>query len=73
VQTDCNSQGAKGQQLRLLVTVEQDEGGPYVAKCPAIPGCLSRGKTLEEALENIQEAMELCLENRQEKGMPLTI
>jgi len=61
------------EKLRLLVTIEQDEGGWYVAECPAIPGCLSQGKTLDEALENIREAIELCLEVRKEKGLPLTI
>jgi len=59
--------------MKLPVTVYQDEEGWYVAECPAIPGCVSQGKTLEEALVNIREAVQLCLEVRKEKGLPLTV
>ena len=58
---------------RFPVTLYQDEDGWYVIECPVIPGCMSQGKTKEEALQNIQEAIQLCLEVRREKGMPLTI
>jgi predicted RNase H-like HicB family nuclease len=58
---------------RFPVTIYQDEEGWYVVECPVIPGCMSQGKTKEEALQNIQEAIQLCLEVRREKGMPLTI
>jgi len=61
------------EKLRLPVTVEQDEEGWYVAECPAIPGCLTQAKTLDDALESIREVIELCLEVRREKGLPLTI
>lgn len=70
---DCNWEGVEVEKLRLPVTIEQDEEDWYVAECPAIPGCLSQGKTLDEALENIREAIELCLQVRREKGFPLTI
>ena len=59
--------------MKLPVTVYQDEEGWYVAECPAIPGCVTQGKTLEEALANIREAIQLCLEVRKEKGLPLTV
>jgi predicted RNase H-like HicB family nuclease len=59
--------------MRLLVTLERDEIGMIVAECPAIPGCVSQGKTEEEALANIREAIQLCLEVRAEHGLPLTI
>jgi len=62
-----------GEPERLLVTVEQDETGAFIAECPAIPGCISQGATEQEALENIREAMRLCLEVREEQGLPLTI
>jgi predicted RNase H-like HicB family nuclease len=58
---------------RFPITIYQDEGGWYVGECPVIPGCMSQGETREEALRNIQEAIQLCLEVRREKGMPLTI
>ncbi len=58
---------------KFPVIIYQDEEGWYVVECPVIPGCMSQGKTKEEALQNIQEAIQLCLEVRREKGMPLTI
>ncbi len=55
------------------VTIDRDEDGVFVVECPSIPGCVSQGKTKEEAVENIKDAIKLCLEVRSEKGMPLTI
>ena len=55
------------------MTLERDETGTIVAECPAIPGCVSQGKTEEEALKNIREAIVGCLEVRAEQGMPLTV
>jgi len=59
--------------MKFNVTVDRDEDGMWVVECPAIPGCVSQGATKDEALENIKEAIALCLEVRAEKGMPLTI
>ena len=59
--------------MKLPVTLERDESGMIVAECPAIPGCLSQGRTESEALANIREAMRLCLEVRAEQGVQLTI
>ena len=59
--------------MRITVTIDRDEDGVWVAECPSIPGCVSQGDTKEEALANIGEAIELCLEVRAEKDMPLTI
>jgi len=61
-----------GDNMKLVVTIERDEDGLYVAECPAIPGCVSQGKTREQALKNIQEAIALCLEVRRQEGLPLT-
>ena len=58
--------------LHVYVTPDEIDGG-YIAECPDIPGCMSQGETEEEALENIQEAIELCLEVRREDGLPLTV
>jgi predicted RNase H-like HicB family nuclease len=55
------------------VTIDRDEDGVFIVECPSIPGCVSQGKTKEEAVENIKDAIKLCLEVRSEKGMPLTI
>ena len=59
--------------MRFMITILRDEAGVYIAECPAIPGCVSQGRTEEEAQQNIQEAIKECLEVRAEKGMPLTI
>ncbi|HEV2855164.1 MAG TPA: type II toxin-antitoxin system HicB family antitoxin [Thermoanaerobaculia bacterium] len=48
------------------VTVDRDEDGIWIVECPSIPGCVSQGKTKNEALENIKEAITLCLEARQD-------
>ena len=55
------------------VTIDRDEDGIWIIECPSIPGCVSQGNTKEEALENVKEAIQLCLEVRAEKGYPLTI
>jgi predicted RNase H-like HicB family nuclease len=55
------------------VTLEPGEDGYWIAECPMIPGCVSQGKSRDEALESIREAIALCLEVRAEKGFPLTI
>jgi predicted RNase H-like HicB family nuclease len=59
--------------MKFNVTVDRDEDGVWVVECPAIPGCVSQGQTKDEAMENIKEAIALCLEVRAEKGLPLTI
>ena len=59
--------------MKLIVTLERDETGMIVAECPSIPGCVSQGKTEEEALSNIREAIQACLETRAANGMPLTV
>lgn len=59
--------------MKFSITLDRDEDGVWIAECPSIPGCVSQGKTKEEATENIREAIELCLEVRSEMGYPLTI
>ncbi|MBS1225694.1 MAG: hypothetical protein H6R24_2372 [Proteobacteria bacterium] len=59
--------------MKLFVTMDRDEDGVWVVECPAIPGCISQGSSKQEALENIKEAIQLCLEVRAEQGLPLTI
>ncbi len=55
------------------VVLERDEDGIWIVECPSIPGCVSQGETKDEAVENIKDAIKVCLEVRAEKGMPLTI
>lgn len=48
---------------KFSVIVEREHGW-YIAECPALPGCVSQGRTLKEALKNIREAIEGSLETR---------
>ncbi len=59
--------------MKFFVTILRDEDGVFIAECPSIPGCVSQGKTEQEAESNIREAIRKCLVVRAEKGMPLTV
>jgi predicted RNase H-like HicB family nuclease len=54
----------------VILTADIEDGGFTVA-CPAIPGCISEGDTVEAALEHIKEAIEVCLESLASRGEPL--
>ncbi len=53
--------------LHLPIILEQDEDGYFIASCPLFKGCHSYGKTIEEAMINIKEVIEMCLEELEEK------
>jgi predicted RNase H-like HicB family nuclease len=53
------------------VIIYPGEDGYWVAECPSLPGCVSQGKTKQEALENIKEAIALYIEVLQERGLPV--
>ncbi len=55
------------------VIMQEDETGGYVVTNPAIDGCYSQGETIEDALKNIKEATELCLEETVEKYQKIKI
>lgn len=50
---------------QLPVIIEKDEDGFYVVECPVFSGCYTQGKTLDAALKNIREVIELCLEEKE--------
>jgi predicted RNase H-like HicB family nuclease len=50
------------EKLHLPLLIEMDEDGYYIVSCPLFRGCHSYGETIDEALENIREVIELCLE-----------
>ena len=54
--------------MKFLVTLVPGEDGFIVAECPALPGCVSQGRTKDEALDNIREAIEASLLTRREIG-----
>lgn len=49
--------------MKYRVLIEQDEDGVFVAEVPALPGCISQGRTRTEATDNIKEAIALYLES----------
>jgi antitoxin HicB len=57
--------------MRYRVLIEQDEDGFFVAEVPALPGCISQGKTRAEAVANIREAIAGYLESLKEHQDPV--
>jgi len=49
--------------MRFKIVLEESDEGGYTAYVPSLPGCISEGETKEEALKNIQEAIELYLDS----------
>ncbi len=56
----------KSKLYNFTVLIEQDEDGWYVAKVPDLQGCATQGKTVQEALERVKEAIQVCLEAEEE-------
>ncbi len=57
--------------MKWRTTISQDEDGVFIVECPALPGCVSQGKTRQEALANIREAIECYLESLAQHGEPI--
>lgn len=60
---------AQVKNVQFPVVVEKDEDGFYVVECPLFHGCYSQGKTLDEAIKNIKEVIELCLEEKENQDI----
>jgi len=56
--------------MRQVLIYPGDDGW-FVAECPSLPGCISQGRTRPEAIANIREAIDLMLEDLQERGEPV--
>lgn len=56
---------------KFLVTLDRDESGWVVVECPTLQGCVSQGRTVDEALTNIREAIEASLETRRANKLPI--
>lgn len=50
------------EKIHLPIIIEMDEDGYYIVSCPLFKGCHSYGKTIDEAMENIKEVIEMCME-----------
>ena len=53
--------------MEIKIVLEEQEEGSFTVYVPSLPGCVSEGDTVEEALINIREAIELYLDTRIEK------
>lgn len=51
---------------RFHILIEQDEDDGFIGKVPELPGCMTQGDSLDELMKNMKEAIELCLEDRNE-------
>jgi predicted RNase H-like HicB family nuclease len=58
---------SKANILHLPILVEQDEDNFYIVSCPVFKGCHSYGATVDEALDNIKEVIDMCIEEEKEK------
>ncbi len=59
------------EKYHYMVILEREEDGGFHAYCPVLKGCHSQGDTLNEALDNIKEAIEVYLESQRESGEAL--
>ena len=57
--------------MKFRVIVELDEDGVFVAECPTLPGCVSQGKTREEAMTNIRDAIQGYIQSLEKHGDPI--
>lgn len=57
--------------MKYTVILQRESDGGYVVSVPALPGCVSQGDSREEALKNIEEAIELYLEDVKAAGEPI--
>ncbi|MBM2832913.1 MAG: hypothetical protein HW406_74 [Candidatus Brocadiaceae bacterium] len=58
---------------KFRIIVERDEDNVYIASCPALKGCYSQGATIEDAIENIRDAIKLHIEARESLGEPIPV
>ena len=54
--------------MKYTVMIREAPDGYYIAGCPLIPEAYAQGKSYDECLKNIREALELCIEYRTERG-----
>jgi predicted RNase H-like HicB family nuclease len=57
--------------MKYRTIIEQDEDGNYTVQCPSLPGCISEGKTREEALANIKDAIQGYLASLKKHNEPI--
>jgi predicted RNase H-like HicB family nuclease len=55
--------------MKYKVILQEAKEGDFIVSCPALPGCHSQGDSMNEALENIKEAIVGCVQSLAEEGM----
>jgi predicted RNase H-like HicB family nuclease len=53
--------------LQLPLFIEKEDDGFYIVECPVFEGCYTQGKTIDEAIQNIREVIEMALEEKENK------
>lgn len=57
--------------MKYRVVIEPQEEGGYTVYVPTLPGCVSQGETVDKAMTNIKEAIEVYLESIQSRSLPI--
>jgi len=57
--------------MNYRVLIERDEDGMFIIECPSLPGCISQGKTRDEAIENIRDAIKGYLVSLKRHNEPI--
>lgn len=57
--------------MKWRVAIAEGEDGWFVVECPALPGCISQGRTRQEAIANITEAIQAYLKSLRDAGEPI--
>ena len=57
----------------VQVLVEQDEDGKYIVSCPSLEGCYTQGDTFEEAIKNIKDVVQMCLQELAKKRKTINL
>ena len=71
VDNTYNLSTSKGINMKFRIIIEQDEDGIFVAECPNLPGVVSQGKTRDEAIANVKDAIEGYLASLKKHNEPI--
>ena len=66
--TEVELRNESSRVYRYRVFIHRDEDGIYIAECPALQGCVTDGKTFEEAMEMLEDAITLNIKSRIKTG-----
>ena len=59
------------EKYKVKIRINQDEDGIYIVECIDLPGCISQGKTIEEAIENIKDAIKAYIDSLKKHNEPI--